>query len=179
MKTWLIRGAVIILVITLLAVIRAGVLGAVCKRRTQYPGGLTFLGHSTGLFGTQYDRLAMWKSPTYTDPLPAMTLYIGGQPYPLASLTEDILASLSGMARHGNLLDAEGSILRYKFRGGRLTWISLEAAFSDPRREGRNVVSGTFQISVNDGPPFSLPVTHADLVRLCGRPEKSGWEIAN
>jgi hypothetical protein len=156
--------------------------------RATYAGGLTFVGSADGP-GTRYVRLFIWKPPGYTDPLPYMSIYIDGTPYPLDTLTPDVFRTLggtmgSGTKGEGALWDAAGNLLQYRFENDRLTWLSIYPTGRAPDPApvpnlGTNIRTGTFQISVNGGDPFALPVSDQYLRQSSGPPTSITRSIAN
>ncbi len=151
--------------------------------RATYEGGLTFVGSADG-FGTHYVRLFIWKPPEYTDPLPNLSVYIEGTPYPLDTLTPETVQKLGGTMNEGGLWDAAGNVLQYRFENGRLTYLSIYPTGGAPPPVltpylRTNVHTGAFQISVNGGAPFALPVSGHDLRQSSGPPIAITRNIAN
>jgi len=177
------KGLRIVIALVLCAVVALPLIAlvrAICQHRATYPGGLVFIGEAQGPFGTRYHRVFLWKPPAYTEPLPSVTVYLDAKAYPLSSLTQEIVTSYGGTRMHGNLLDSRGSTMRYRFENGKLTWFSLEAP--DPRFASRSQTSphvDELAMSLGNGPPFSLPQSHAQLVQACGRALDTSWNLAN
>ncbi len=152
--------------------------------RAYYPGSLTFVGNANGLFGARYVRFFMWKPPDYTDALPDLTLHVDGQPYAVTDLTEEAFTSLGGTVPEGGIYDTLGNVIKYRFENGRLTWISLTPPFRPTSKErtattGGNIRPGVFHISLENGPPFPLPVTLSELRAWAGTPVSTGISFAN
>jgi hypothetical protein len=151
--------------------------------RATYPGDLTFVGSADGL-DTLYVRLFIWKPPGYTDNLPNMSVHIEGTPYPLDTLTADVIQTLGGSIPEGSLWDAAGNVLQYRFENDRLTYLSINPTGRAPSPApapnlGTNIRTGTFQISVNGSEPFTLPVSGRYLRQSVGRPISISRNIAN
>lgn len=151
----------------------------VVQHRAEYPGGLIFVGRADGPLGVRYERFYVWKPPGYTDPLPALTVYIDDAPHPLAELTAEDMTALGGSRNDGGLFDAQGNVLRYRFEGGRPTYFSIDTANRVRPGPGDNVRPGIFRVSIGGGEPFALPATHRDLVRHAGKPLDTYWYFAN
>lgn len=152
--------------------------------RAIYPGGLTFVGEADGFYDTRYLRLFMWKPPDYKDPLPNLTLYVDSQPYPVEELTEKTVTTLGGTVPQGGIYDTAGNAFQYRFENKRLTWISLAPPFQPTTNKptsdaGGNLHPGVFHVSVNGGPPFTLPVTLSELRAWAGPPEYTAQMIAD
>jgi len=151
--------------------------------RATYAGDLTFVGSADGA-DVRYVRFFIWKPPDYTDSLPDMTVIIEGTSYPIHTLTPEILNALGGSMGEGALFDAAGNILQYRFENNRLTGLSLVPSGRAPAPAkvpnlGGNIRAGTFQIAVNEGEAFSLPISGQDLKRYCGPPLSIRRGIAN
>jgi len=113
-----------------------------------------------------------------------MSVYIDGAAYSLDTLTTGIVKTLGGTAGEGALWDAAGNVLQYRFEHDRLTYFSIYPTGRAPTPApvpnlGSNIRTGTFQISVNGGAPFSLPVSGVDLEKYCGPPASITRNIAN
>ncbi|NUM56387.1 MAG: hypothetical protein HUU46_22345 [Candidatus Hydrogenedentes bacterium] len=151
--------------------------------RATYNGGLTFVGSADGV-DVRYVRLFVWKPPGYADPLPHMSLYIDGTPYPVDTLTPDTFQKLGGTRDEGGLWDTAGNVLQYRFENDRLTWLSIVPTSRAPEpvptpNLRTNIRTGAFQISVNGGAPFTLPVSGQQLRETSGPPTSVTRNIAN
>ncbi|MBI5091790.1 MAG: hypothetical protein HZB26_05020 [Candidatus Hydrogenedentes bacterium] len=178
----LVKAAVAGLIGCVLLVIYVGVTSTWQSRAT-YPGGLIFIGYRNG-GAIEYVRLFAWKPADYTDELPAMTVHVDGNAYPLSGFSPEVAASLGGTLDTGALWDSEGWLLQYRFEKNRLTYVSLMQGIASQRpgerpKPGGNVHSTPFSLSLNGGPPFALPVSQRELTAKAGKPETIRWHIPN
>ncbi|MBI4556402.1 MAG: hypothetical protein HY706_02350 [Candidatus Hydrogenedentes bacterium] len=174
-RRWLVGVAVV----ALLALVLYGTVQAICQHRAGYAGGLIFVGHRSGFFGTVYERVYVWRARGSTEPLPNVAVFFDDAPYALSVLTPDLVTSLGGALMSGSLDDREGHILRYRFEDGKLTWFSFEIA--DMRYRARITPNAKFKriaLSLNGGEAFSFPVSHRELVKSCGKPESFYYHFA-
>ena len=174
------RIVVLVLVCTTLCVAPYQGTRLICQHRALYPGDLTFIGESAGLWGSHYERVSMWKPPTYTDALPAVTVYLDDKAYALSALTPELMTSLGGTYLKGGLRDSNRNTMRYRFENGKLTWFSFDtphpSSIHNPKIKP-NVRQ--LRMSLGEGAPFTLPISHWRLVRHCGRPNDITWDLAN
>lgn len=154
-------------------------LRSILQYRAAYPGPVTFIGRADGMFGTEYYRVYMWRDGADSSPLPDVAVYLKGTPYALSAMTDDLMQSLGGTAREGGLKDAAGFYFQYRFENGRLIYFALypsRAALPQAPDEWRD---DRFYIQVGDGPPFTFPVSHGQLVQYAGLPQGISRNIAN
>lgn len=168
-----------------LAVLAAlGLLGwmafrGIAQYHATYPGPVTFVGQADSAFGTQYYRVFMWRAPTDQSPLPDVALYLKGTRYALAELSDELMQSLGGTAQEGGLKDTADYYFQYRFENGRLTYFSLYPSQDTPPPNPSPSDPDRFFIQVSDGPPFTLPVSGAQLEAYAGEPLDVSAELAN
>ena len=144
----------------------------VSEHRADYPGRVTFVGRPRNIFGSTYTRAFMWRRATDTRPLPDVTVHVDGRAYKLSNLTPELMKELGGYAPEGRLTDAEYNTFVYRFEGGRLTGFSWESGgWADEPPPNQN--AETLALSIGEGQPFVLPITHRELVRRAGRPKST------
>jgi hypothetical protein len=158
-----------ILAIIAVAAMSCGVM----QSRAEYSGGLVFVGVPKGIFGANYVRMFMWKPDDYADSLPSLTVHFEDGPVSLSDLSPDRVTTLGGQLPEGSIADGAGYILHYRFKNGRMTFFSVIPA------TGTAPQPSAFRFSTGGGPPFTLPIAHADLVRAMGEPVTSGRTLAN
>ncbi len=161
-----------------------GVLGWIAFRgiaqyRATYPGAVTFVGTADGAFGTQYYRAFMWRAPADQSPLPDVAVYLKGTRYALADLSDELMQSLGGTAHEGGLKDPADYYFQYRFENGRLTYFALYPSPGTPPPSSAPSDLDRFFLQVGDGPPFTLPVSGAQLEAYAGEPLDVSAGLAN
>ncbi len=151
----------------------------IAQYRATYPGPVTFIGHADGAFGTQYYRVFMWRDAADQSPLPDVAVYLKGTRYPLADLSDDLMQSLGGTAHEGGLKDPADYYFQYRFENGRLTYFALYPSQGTPPPNPSPSDPNRFFMQVGDGPPFTLPVSAAQLERYAGEPLDVSAGLAN
>ena len=173
------RYIVIVAACLIAAVVLTALARHIVQHRARYQGEVIFVGHARGVLGTEYTRVYMWRDARNANPLPEVSIVIDGESRALASLSPEFVTERGGVLWSGGWYDCEGTIWRYRFENGRLTWFSVDSEHPTRSLDKANVDPGVFQISLDGGPLFSLPISHRDLVRLCGKPDETFTYFAN
>lgn len=171
------------IVVTAIVLATLAAVGVGCRQAMQhraiYPGGLKFVGVADGLFGSRYNRVFLWRDPDDTEALPAFTLHVEDRTVPLASLTPELIGGPHGPPGEGALYDSRGTLLKYRFEDGRLTWLSISTGVMPVGQPpGGNVMRGEFALSKGAGGVVSLPVTSSALHGALGAPERTRLHFA-
>ena len=144
----------------------------ISEHRARYPGNVTFTGHPLKIFGSRYMRAFMRRGANDASPLPDVTVHVDGRPYKLSDLTEELVKELGSSAPNGRFRDPDYNSFSYRFEERRLTGFSVSSGgWSDTPAPDANVES--VALSIGDGPSFTLPITHRELVRHAGRPDST------
>jgi len=152
---------------------------AVCQHRSDFNGGLVFIGKPVNVFGTEYYRLYMWRAANDSTALPDASVYIDGVAHPFDSLTPQLFASImrTAVQNEGSAVDATGAWLQYRFENAQLTWFSLDAP--SPGANANGPVSDVhFAIGLGKGSAFALPIGHDPLVAAAGEPQRTYLHFA-
>lgn len=179
----------IVLVLVLVAVGVLAVLAWIPVRgilsfRADYPGEVFFFGHADGAFGTKYHTIYMWRDAADPSPLPDVAVYLKGTRYALSGLSDELMQSMGGTAHQGGFIDSANCDFQYWFEDGRLIYFALyPSSYAPSSRASSPIVSVSMPdliyIQIGDGPPFTLPVSEAQLKSYAGEPlnESAGLAI--
>lgn len=169
-----------VILLTLLVGIPYSCARGICQHRAAYPGGIIFIGHGDGVFGTEYARLFWHRMPYAPDAFPEnVTLHFGERALALSALTPERATELGGTLPQGGWRDAQGNSLEYHFEEGRLNHLSFDSMWLRFRDTGPEKFDfETITMSINGGTPFTVPISHEDLVRHCGKPTDTYLQFA-